>query len=269
MLKNKKIGFVGAGVMAEAIARGLLKAGVSPEQINASDPDDRRRDLFGGQLGVKTTTDNAALVGFADIVILAVKPYVVARAVEEAHAALKPKQLFISIAAGVRTGSIESKLGDGTPVVRVMPNTPCLIGEGVSAIAPGRHAGAADLDVARSIFEAVGVVVEVTEDKMDAVTGLSGSGPAYVYMFIEALADGGLRAGLPKGTALLLAAQTVAGAARMVLETGEHPAVLRDRVMTPGGTTIAGVAMLEREGLRSAAMEAVKAATDRSAELGK
>lgn len=269
MLENKKIGFVGAGLMAEAIARGLLKAGIGPGRINASDPDDRRRDLFQKELGINTTVDNASLAGFADIIILAVKPNVVSQAIADFGGALNAGHLLISIVAGVKTDAIESKLAGEIPVVRVMPNTPSLVGEGISAVAPGRYAGSEHVDVARGIFEAVGKVVQVTEDKMDAVTGLSGSGPAYVYMLIEALADGGVRAGLPKATALVLAAQTVAGAARMVLETGEHPAVLRDRVMTPGGTTVAGVAVLERSGFRSAAMEAVKAAADRSAELGK
>ena len=269
MLDNKKIGFLGAGLMAEAIARGLLKAGIDPGRINASDPEERRRELFQRELGINTTADNAALAEFADIVILAVKPFVVSQAIADAGGKIKPRHLLISIAAGVKTETIEGKAEGKIPVIRVMPNTPSLIGEGVSAIAPGRHAGSADLDAARGIFEAVGKVVQVTEDKMDAVTGLSGSGPAFVYMFIEALADGGVRAGLPKAVALVLAAQTVAGAAGMVLQTGEHPAVLRDKVMTPGGTTVAGVAALERAGLRSAAIEAVTAATARSAELGK
>ena len=269
MLENKKIGFVGAGLMAEAIARGLLRAGISPGRINASDPDDRRRELFQKELGISTTVDNASLAGFADIIILAVKPNIISQAIADFGGALNAGHLLISIVAGVKTDAIESKLAGEIPVVRVMPNTPSLIGQGISAIAPGKYAGSEHVDVARGIFEAVGTVVQVTEDKMDAVTGLSGSGPAYVYMLIEALADGGVRAGLPKSTALALAAQTVAGAAGMVLETGEHPAVLRDRVMTPGGTTVAGVAVLERSGFRSAAMEAVKAAADRSAELGK
>lgn len=269
MLENRRIGFIGAGMMAEAIARGLLKAGVDPSRISASDPDDRRRDLFRKELGVAATADNRSVAESADIIIIAVKPYVVHEALSEMAGILKPKQLVISIVAGATTDSIQGKLGNNIPVVRVMPNTPALIGEGASAVAPGKYASSVHVDLASKIFSAVGKVVQVTEDKIDAVTGLSGSGPAYVYTFIEALADGGVRMGLPKAVALMLAAQTVAGAARMVLETGAHPAELRDRVMTPGGTTIAGMASLERSGFRSAAIEAVTAATNRSAELGK
>lgn len=269
MLENKRIGFIGAGTMAEAIVRGLLKAGVGPAQISASDPDRRRRDFCQKELGIITAADNASVAQSSDIIILAVKPHVVHEVLAEIGGILKPRQLLISIAAGVKTASIQGKLGADVPVVRAMPNTPCLIGEGASAIAPGKFAASVHIDLASRIFSVVGIAVQVTEDKMDAVTGLSGSGPAYVYMFIEALADGGVRMGLPKETALVLAAQTAAGAARMVLETGAHPAELRDRVMTPGGTTAAGVASLESYGFRSAAIEAVTAATNRAAELGK
>ena len=269
MLENKKIGFIGAGTMAEAIIRGLLKAGVSPAKLSASDPDERRRNLCQGELGITAVADNASMAQSSDIIILAVKPHVVHEVLVEIGGIFKTHQLLISIAAGVRIDSIQEKLGADVPVIRAMPNTPCLVGEGASAIAPGRFATSAHEDLASRIFSAVGRVAQVSEDKLDAVTGLSGSGPAYVYMFIEALADGGVRMGLPKETALVLAAQTVAGAAKMVLETGEHPAELRDRVMTPGGTTVAGVASLEGSGFRSAAIEAVTAATRRAAELGK
>ena len=269
MLQNKKIGFVGAGTMAEAIARGLLEAGLDPAHISASDPDSCRRDLFSKELGVGVSADNGSVVRTSDIVILAVKPHTISQVVVEIGGILKAEQLLISIAAGVTTGSIQGKLGADVPVIRAMPNTPCLIGEGASAIAPGRHASPAHMKMASEIFGAVGKVVEVTEDKLDAVTGLSGSGPAYVYTFIEALTSGGVRMGLPKATALTLAAQTVTGAARMVLETNADPAELRDRVMTPGGTTAAGMASLERCGFQSAVIEAVTAATERAGELGK
>lgn len=269
MLKNKKIGFIGAGMMAEAIARGLLKAGMDTTRISASDPGETRRDLFRKELGVSATTDNQTVAQFGDIILIAVKPFVVPDALASIADVLQPRQLVVSIAAGVTIDSIESKLPKGIPVVRVMPNTPCLIGEGAAALAPGKHATQAHLDLASEIFSASGKVVQLTEDKLDAVTGLSGSGPAYVYTFIEALADGGVRMGIPKATALVLAAQTVLGAAKMVLETGSHPAELRDKVMTPGGTTIAGMASLERDKFRSALIEAVTAATQRSAELGK
>ncbi|MDH7481191.1 MAG: pyrroline-5-carboxylate reductase [Armatimonadota bacterium] len=269
MLGNKKIGFIGAGMMAEAIARGLLSAGVSAEAIIASDPDEKRREVFSAQLGVKATDDNKSVARWADILILAVKPFVMSEVLGEIGSEIKTDQLVISIAAGITTESIQNKLGEDVPVIRVMPNTPALIGKGASALAPGKSATPSHMEIALQIFGAVGKAVQVTEDKMDAVTGLSGSGPAYVYMFIEALADGGVRMGLPRQTAVMLAAQTVAGAAEMVLQTGTHTAELRDRVTTPGGTTIAGIAALEKAGFRSAAIEAVTAATLRSTELGK
>lgn len=269
MLENKKIGFIGAGMMAEAIVRGLLKAGMDPARITASDPIDGRCEFCRKELGVTASPDNHAVVTFADVIVLATKPYIIPTVLADIGGAVKSDQLLISIAAGTTIDSIQAKLVADIPVVRVMPNTPCLIGEGASAIAPGKFATPEHMNLAAEIFRAVGVVVETTEDKLDAVTGLSGSGPAYVYTFIEALADGGVRMGLPKSVALLLAAQTVSGAAKMVLQTGDHPAILRDRVMTPGGTTIAGMAILEKRAFRSAAMEAVTAATERSAELGK
>jgi pyrroline-5-carboxylate reductase len=269
MLEGKKVGFIGAGMMAEAIVKGLLKAGLDPKSVMVSDPDEQRRKVFHEHLGVTADASNISVVQFSDILVLAVKPHVVAGVLDEIKQFLEADQLLISIAAGVTTESIEARIEKNLPVIRVMPNTPCLIGQGISALAMGRHAEPHHLDVALQIFKAVGKAIQVTEDKMDAVTGLSGSGPAYVYMLIEALADGGVRMGLPKSSALILAAQTVAGSAMMVLETGEHPAVLRDRVMTPGGTTIAGVAALEKSEFRSALIEAVTAAANRSAELGK
>lgn len=266
MLENKKIGFIGAGVMAEAIVRGLLKVGISPGSLLAYDPSDQRCALCRDELGIEVT-DSRSVVRSADIVIIAVKPAVVTDVLEGVCDLLSADKLVISIAAGVRTDTIQEHLAEGVPVVRVMPNTPCLIGAGASALAPGRYADSVHMDLACEIFGSVGLAVRVTEDKLDAVTGLSGSGPAYVYMFIEALADGGVRMGLPKATALKLAAQTVAGAAEMVLETGEHPAELRDRVTTPGGTTITAITSLEKAGFRAAAMDAVAAAAQRSAEL--
>ncbi len=269
MLENKRIGFIGSGMMAEAIARGLLNSGVAPSRVTAADPDEGRRNLFSSVLGVAVTTDNTAVARNSDIIVLAVKPYVIGYALSEIGSALTAAKLVISIVAGVPTDFIQGKLAGDIPVVRVMPNTPCLIGQGAIALAPGKYATADHMKLANEIFAAVGSAVQVTEDKLDAVTGLSGSGPAYVYTFIEALADGGVRMGLPKATALLLAAQTAKGAAMMVLESDSSPADLRDRVTTPGGTTIEGSASLERDGFRSALIEAVKAASDRSSELGK
>ena len=268
MLEGKRIGFIGAGMMAEAIARGLLKAGVGPDAITASDPDEKRRALF-GEMGIRATTDNRSVAESSDILILAVKPFVMADALESLTNVVTPRQLVISIAAGITTATIEQKLEAEVSVIRVMPNTPCLIGEGAIAIAPGRRAAPDQMDLAAEIFGACGVVVRVTEDKMDAVTGLSGSGPAYIYMLIEALTAGGLLVGLPRDAALTLAAQTALGAAKMVIETGGSPAELRDKVTTPGGTTISGIAALERAGFRSALMEAVAAATVKSRELGR
>lgn len=269
MFESKRIGFIGAGMMAESIARGLLKCGVDPNRIAAYDPSKGRLDVFREELGVVCAESNKSVAEFADILILAIKPFVVSDALSGIGDVMHPEQLIVSIAAGITTVNIESKLTFNVPVVRVMPNTPCLIGEGATAIAAGKYATHLHLDIAGAIFGAVGKVVHVSEDKIDAVTGLSGSGPAYVYMFIEALADGGVRMGLPRATAQLLAAQTLVGAAKMVLEGGENPAVLRDRVTTPGGTTVAGTSSLEASGFRSAAIEAVTAATIRSAELGK
>ncbi len=269
MLGGKTVGFIGAGVMAEAIARGLIRAGMSAEAMGAADPDERRRDLFHRELGIRTTADNESVVRSADVLVLAVKPRVVLQVVDDLVDVVTGRHLVISIAVGVKASAIEERLRANVPVIRVMPNTPCLVGEGAVAIARGKHAGAEHVEMAMQTFGAVGRVVEVTEDRMDAVTGLSGSGPAYVCMFIEALADGGVQMGLPRQTALMLAAQTVLGAAKMVVETGSHPAELRDRVATPGGTTIAGIARLERAGFRSAAIEAVASATVRSREIGR
>jgi pyrroline-5-carboxylate reductase len=267
MLEGKKIGFIGAGMMAEAIARGLLKAGVTADNIMASDPDEKRRALFNG-MGIKAGDVNRAVAESSDILILAVKPFVMPDALDGLADVVTPRQLVISIAAGITAATIEQKLEAEVSVIRVMPNTPCLIGEGAIAVAPGRRATSDQMDLAAEIFGACGVVVRVTEDKMDAVTGLSGSGPAYVYIMIEALTAGGLQVGLPRDAALTLAAQTVLGSAKMVIDTGGHPAELRDKVTTPGGTTISGIAALEEAGFRSALMKAVAAATMRSKAIG-
>ncbi len=267
-LQDKKIGFIGAGMMAEAIARGLLKVGVSPDAMSASDPDECRRRVF-CEMGIRCTDDNRSVAESVDILLLAVKPFLIHQVLEGLAHVIKPHQLVISIAAGITTGSIESVIETDAPVVRVMPNTPALLGEGASGIAPGKHAAPEHLALAAEVLGACGKVVQVTEDKLDAVTGLSGSGPAYVYMFIEALTSGGVRMGLPRDAALTLAAQTVLGAAKMVIETGEHPAVLRDKVTTPGGTTIEAITALEKGGLRSAVMDAVTVATYKSKEIGR
>lgn len=269
MLGGKSVGFIGAGMMGEAIARGLMKAGMSADKMTAADPDEGRRRLFHHELGIPVSGDNRSVAQSADILVLAVKPHVVAEVLGDVADVVKHGQLVISIAAGVTTSTIEDRLHAKVPTIRVMPNTPCLVGQGAIAITHGKHAVDDHVEMAEQIFGAVGTVVRVTEDKMDAVTGLSGSGPAYVYMFLEALADGAVRMGLPRQAALTLAAQTVLGAAKMVMETGSHPAVLRDRVTTPGGTTIAGIAALEDAGFRSAAIKAVASAAVKSREIGK
>lgn len=269
MLSGKTIGFIGAGMMAEAIARGLIAAGLDPARMKAADPVKDRCEYWRAELGVEACAENRTVAEWADIVILVTKPNIVPDAVESIGDLIRPAQLVISAAAGVTIESIQSRLHEGIPVIRVMSNTPALIGMGATGIAPGKSATPEHMDLAAEIFGAVGKAVRVTEDKLDAVTGLSGSGPAYVYTFIEALADGGVAMGLPKATALILAAQTVAGAAQMVLDTGDHPAHLRDRVMTPGGTTITGMSVLEQRAFRSALMEAVSAATEKSKALSK
>lgn len=265
-----RIGFVGGGNMAEALVRGLLESGAAKAgSVRVCDPSQARRDRLTERYGVTASDDNAAVAGWAELVVLAVKPQVMKDALESIAAFLSPDALVVSIAAGVPIASIEAALPKGRRVVRAMPNTAAIVRAGATAIAKGRSATDADLQMARALFEAVGRCVVVPEKLLDAVTGLSGSGPAYVMLVIEALADGGVHAGLPRDVAQTLAAQTVYGAAKLQLETGEHPGVLKDRVTSPGGTTIAGLAELEDHGVRGAFIDAVYAATERSKELGR
>ena len=205
----------------------------------------------------------------ANVVVLAVKPQVLPEVLAEIAPAASPDRLFISVAAGITCETIESALGGTATVVRAMPNTPALVQAGATVLAPGQHAGQADLDLARCIFEAVGIVEVLTESQMNAVTGLSGSGPAYVFVILESLADAGVKVGLPRPIALKLAAQTVMGAAKLLLDTNGHPGQLKDMVTSPGGTTIAGLHALEQGGLRTTLISAVEAATQRALELGK
>ena len=264
----EKIGFIGGGNMAEALIRGLVKGTFPAGQIVVSEPSAERQRLLTGRYGISFATDNRSLVRECPLVILAIKPQLLSEVVGDFAAALRGEKLLLSILAGVTTTTLEASF-DGRPrVVRAMPNTPALVGEGATALCAGRFATVDDLTAARHIFEAVGSVQLVAESQMDAVTGLSGSGPAYVFTVIEALADGGVREGLSRETALQLAVQTVLGAARLVKESGEHPALLRDKVCSPGGTTIAAVQTLEDRGLRGALMAAVAAAARRSRELG-
>ncbi len=253
--------------MAEAILRGILEAGLAePEDVTASDPMPERREALAA-LGARVVAENAAAAADADVVLLAVKPQVLAAALSEIRPVLRRDQLVVSIAAGVPLAKIESLLPAPVPVVRVMPNVLASVRAGAAGIATGGEAGAEHVAVVREIFATVGAVHEAPEALLDAVTGLSGSGPAYVLLMIEALADGGVLSGLPRALALELATQTVLGTARLVQESSEHPAVWRDRVATPGGTTIAGLAELESSGVRGAFIRAVAAATRRAREL--
>lgn len=268
-LSQSKIGFLGGGNMAAALVKGLLHSKVvPPEQIIVSDVKSERLAHLRETHGVHTTQDNHELVKLADVVVLAVKPQVFDKVLDAVGADFRSDQLLVSVAAGVPVSAMEARLPENARVVRSMPNTPATVDAGATAIAPGTHATDDDLEIARALFAAVGRVVTLDETLLDAVTGLSGSGPAYVMLMIEALADGGVKVGLHRDTALLLAAQTVFGSAKLLLETGEHPGRLKDMVTSPGGTAIAGLHTLESGGLRRTLIDAVEAATKRAGELG-
>ena len=270
MIQNPKIAFLGAGNMAEALVAGIVKGKLSePEFLLATDISPTRLEVLKDRYQIKVGDKNLDAVLWANVIILCVKPQVIKEVLTEIQSGISEKQLVISVAAGVPIKGIQDKIGQTIPLVRAMPNTPAVIQEGVTALAGSNGLSSEHLKFAQGIFESVGKVVVVDESLMDAVTGLSGSGPAYVYLAIEALIDGGVRVGLPRNIAHTLAVQTVLGAAKMVRETGEHPAVLKDRVTSPGGTTIAGLQRLEEGGLRATLIEAVEAATHRSSELGK
>ncbi len=255
--------------MAEAIIGGLLSSHVcSADSLWSTDPVAERRDRLKSRFGIRVGVSNREAVAWAEVVVLAVKPQMLPDVLAEIGPALT-HALVVSIAAGVPIRTIADRMTGAARVIRAMPNMPAVIREGVTALAFASAVPEADIRLARTVFEAVGRVVPVEERLMDAVTGLSGSGPAYVFQAIEALADGGVKMGLPRQTAELLAAQTVLGAARLVLESGEHPAQLKDRVASPGGTTIAGLHRLEQGGFRATLMAAVEAATKRSQELGR
>jgi pyrroline-5-carboxylate reductase len=270
MLQDKRLAVLGAGKMGGALGRGLVSAGaMAADHIVVFDTDGEKARNLAHELGTGCrAADNAcSAVERADIILVAVKPKIVANVLKEIASAVGQSQLIISIAAGVHLAKMEALLPPDIPVVRAMPNTPCLVGAGASAVCAGAYATASHMQIALSLFAAVGISVEVEERLMDAVTGLSGSGPAYVYMMIEALADGGVKAGLTRDTARRLAGQTVFGAALMVLRSEDHPAQLKDNVTTPGGTTIAALAVLERAGFRIALMDAIEAAAERSREM--
>jgi pyrroline-5-carboxylate reductase len=269
MASRLNIGFLGAGKMATALARGFVQAGiVTPKQIIAGDVSEAASAAFAKEVGAKMTAFNPDVVRFAEVLILAVKPDQVAGVLAEIREVFTEKHLLISIAAGVTLSRLEAGLGAGARLIRVMPNTPALVGASASAFAAGKSAQPADAALAQKLFSSVGLAFPVKESLLDAVTGLSGSGPAYVYQFIEALSDGGVASGLPRDLATKLAAQTVLGAAKMILETGQHPGALKDMVTSPGGTTIEGVHELEKGRLRATVMNAVRAATEKSKKLG-
>jgi pyrroline-5-carboxylate reductase len=268
-MTDLRIGLIGSGNMAAALARGLLASGrVKPEQLRASDTSEARRALLAREHGLVVSGDNAEVARFANVVVVAVKPQVIEGVLASIAGSLAPDAAVVSIAAGVPLAVLEAHLPAGTRVVRAMPNTAAMALAGATGLAGGKHATPADLETAKGLFEAVGTVSVLDETLLDAVTGLAGSGPAYVMLFIEALADGGVKMGLSRETALLMAAQTVYGSAKLLLETKEHPAKLKDMVTSPGGTTIAGLHALESGGLRPTLMDAVERATLRSKELG-
>ncbi len=263
-----KIGFLGGGRMAEALVRGILQGGlVSADHIHVVDPDAGRCALMADTYKITASTDYSP-VWDCDIIILAVKPQVMGALLDECRADIKPKHLLISIAAGIPLQFMEQRLVEGCRIVRVMPNTPALVLEGASALSPGSFVSDDDLAVAREIFDAVGISVIMAESYLDAVTGLSGSGPAYVFAFLDSLIEAGLKVGLARDDAEKLAQQTILGSVKLAMETGQHPAQLKAMVTSPGGTTIAGLHELEKAGFKAGIMNAVEAATKRSRELG-
>lgn len=265
---TRTIGFIGAGNMAEAMIRGLLRGSeFASGQVSASGPREERMRELESAYGIRAATDNHVPAA-ADIVVLSVKPQIMSKVLDEVGSTIRNDALVISIAAGVPVATIQARLASGTRVVRAMPNTPALVDAGATAIAGGEHARESDLADAKRIFDSIGLTVILDESALDAVTGLSGSGPAYVFLILEALSDAGVKVGLSRRTAQLLAAQTVLGSAKLLLETNEHPGRLKDMVTSPGGTAITGLHTLEHGGVRTTLMNAVEAATRRSRELG-
>jgi pyrroline-5-carboxylate reductase len=265
---GRKLGIIGAGKVGEALATGISRRGLVPaEDIVLSDPSATHRAELEAKTGFRVIPDNREVARLSDTIILSVKPKDIEEVVAEISPELGPKKLLVSVAAGVSLELLESTAPAGVPIIRTMPNMAVAIGEGMSVLSPGAHVGKDDLAWAVELFRSVGRALVLDEQYMDAVTGLSGSGPAYVYIIIESLADGGLKLGLPRDVAIELAAQTVLGAARNVLITGEHPAKLKDQVTTPAGTTIEGILELEAGGLRLTLINAVVKAAERAAQL--
>lgn len=270
ILASSTIGFIGAGNMAEALIRGLVRGGhVAADRITASGPRRERLDELASAYGIAVTADNRDVARSSAVVVLSVKPQIMDKVLREIGDQWKPGTLVISIAAGVGTEAIESAVTEGVRVIRTMPNTCALVGAGATAISGGKHATTEDIATAKAIFDAVGISVVLDEIHLDAVTGLSGSGPAYIFLILEALADAGVKVGLSRRNAQRLAAQTVMGSAKMLLETDEHVGHLKDMVTSPGGTAIAGLHTLEEGGLRTTLINAVETATKRARELGR
>jgi len=267
-LSGKRVAVLGAGKMGGILVKTLLdKKLLSPSLTAATVQHEERASALSQKLGIPVGTDNAAAARGVDIVIVGVKPQAVQSVMDDIRTQLKPEQLVISVAASVPTSAIENALGAAIPVVRAMPNTPCAIGHGMTALCKGKHAGPQHLEIACELFNVVGRTVVVDEKHMDAVTGLSASGPAYIYIILESLAEAGVKVGLPRDIATLLAAQTALGAAGVVLETGDHPALLKDAVTTPAGCTIDGIMELEEGKLRVTLIKAVVKAAQRAKEL--
>lgn len=269
MNNTKKIGLIGGGQMGEALVRGMIESGlVRAGEIMTAEPDEKRCDYLRETYGIQVTDTAAELCIFASVIILAVKPQIMRPVLKQYEPVLGERHLLISIAAGVPIAAIEQVVGDRQRIIRVMPNTPALVLAAASALSPNRTATKDDLQLGMEIFSAIGTCVHLPENLLDAVTGLSGSGPGYVFTFIEAMIDGGVLAGIPRPVAQQLVLQTVYGSAKLALETGEPPAVLKGMVTSPGGTTISGLQVLEEGGLRGTVMAAVDKATKRSKELG-
>ncbi len=270
MFQRKKITIIGGGKMGSIIAQGLVDNKIASfKNIIITDIDASRLDFLRSSMKIKVSHDNAKAAKEADIIILAVKPQNMAATLQEIRSAVDKSKLVISIAAGITTNFIENSLAKGVRVVRVMPNTPALVGKGAAAVAGGSRAKAGDIKLTRAIFNAVGVSIEVEEKYMDAVTGLSGSGPAYFFLIIEALIEAGLKKGLSRSLSKQLAAQTMLGAAHLCLQSDKEPAQLREMVTSPGGTTAAGLKVMEEKNLRDIIIATVEAATKRSEELAK
>ncbi|MBF0107974.1 MAG: pyrroline-5-carboxylate reductase [Magnetococcales bacterium] len=267
-LKETNLAIIGGGNMATALIQGLIRSGMPADAIRVSEPDPERRRIL-ASLGVTSSNDNATLVRESSLVVIAVKPKVVPSVLREIAPCLEKEALVVSIAAGITCATLSASLPPGQPVLRAMPNTPALIGEGVTVVCPTSHVGSLRIQQAETLLQTVGVVRMVHDESLiDGVTALSGSGPAYVYLILEALSDGGVACGLPRDLADLLAVQTLKGSAALVQETGLHPGVLKNQVTSPGGTTIAALRILEEAGLRGILMRAVAAAWQRSRELG-